>query len=109
MSRAETVHEPVGAGAAAVRALAFGLVGLVVGALLGIVVDLVIWIWAFGQTLASNVPRDIPWFVDSAVESDGVSATLGLGMLMLPVVLVMICGGLGALFGWRRRTVPSRS
>lgn len=69
-----------------------GILGGILGFLIGLVVDLTVWFTTMASTLANGTTISVPFFISTSTSTDvpDASATLGPGLLLLPLVTLVI-------------------
>jgi hypothetical protein len=92
VSQAVTDTDPRHSNGRAAAILSGTLVGLVVG----IAFDAVVWLWAFSRALAGDVGAGFPLVVQTATERGDVVAESGIGIFVIPVC----CALIGIAIGW---------
>lgn len=89
-----------------VRGALFAMSGALIGLLLGIVFDGVIWLWAFASVLDGAEAVSVGPVMEVTGADDSVTAVGGVGLLLLPAALAA-AGAVGAALLARLRVRQS--
>lgn len=83
-----------------------GILGAVIGLVVGIAIDGGVWLVTFGRALNGSVGAGVPLIVTTSLEGGEVTASSGVGILVVPVasaVIGCLVGIVGSRTSGRRR------